>query len=158
MTLTVLNVLKLYRSYSWLKLIMNSGAHCGIAHYYLSLTNSTARAKFEGFITLLRTGSRPMICYAVIIGKYLLPFWKTIVLLLTVEFTVDVGESRPSRFFYQYPPPTCGPRIVVGIATGYGLDGSGIESRWGRDFPHLSRPVLGPIQPSVQWVPVLFRG
>jgi len=23
----------------------------------------------------------------------------------------------------------------VGIATGYGLDGSGIESRWGRDFP-----------------------
>ena len=29
---------------------------------------------------------------------------------------------------------------VVGIATGYGLDGPGIESQWGRDFPHLSRP------------------
>jgi len=27
----------------------------------------------------------------------------------------------------------------VGIATGYGLDGPGIESRWGRDFPHLSQ-------------------
>jgi hypothetical protein len=26
---------------------------------------------------------------------------------------------------------------VVGIATGYGLDGPGIESRWVRDFPHL---------------------
>ena len=25
----------------------------------------------------------------------------------------------------------CGPSCVVGIATGYGLDGSGIESRWG---------------------------
>jgi hypothetical protein len=25
----------------------------------------------------------------------------------------------------------------VGIATGYGLDGLGVESRWGRDFPHL---------------------
>jgi hypothetical protein len=25
---------------------------------------------------------------------------------------------------------------VVGIATGYGLDGPGIESRWKRDFPH----------------------
>jgi hypothetical protein len=25
--------------------------------------------------------------------------------------------------------------IVVGIATAYGLDGPGIESRWGRDFP-----------------------
>ena len=32
----------------------------------------------------------------------------------------------------------------VGIATGYGLDGPGIEFRWGRDFPHLSRPALGP--------------
>ena len=26
----------------------------------------------------------------------------------------------------------------VGIATRYGLDGPGIESRWGRDFPHPS--------------------
>jgi hypothetical protein len=32
----------------------------------------------------------------------------------------------------------------VCIATDYGLDGPGIESRWGRDFPHLSRPAMGP--------------
>ena len=39
---------------------------------------------------------------------------------------------------------------AVGIATRYGLDGPGIESRWGRDFPHMSRPALGPTQPPVQ--------
>jgi hypothetical protein len=36
-----------------------------------------------------------------------------------------------------------GPGSVVDIATGYGLDGPGIESQWVRDFPHLSRPALG---------------
>jgi hypothetical protein len=33
----------------------------------------------------------------------------------------------------------CGPGNSFGTATGYGLDGSGIESRWRRDFTHLSR-------------------
>ena len=51
-----------------------------------------------------------------------------------------------------------GPGSVVGIATGYGLDGPRIESRWGRDFPHLSRPALGSTKAPVQWVPVLSRG
>ena len=51
-----------------------------------------------------------------------------------------------------------GPGSVVGIPTGYGLDGPGIESRWGRNFSHLSRPALGPIQPPVQWVPDLSQG
>jgi len=54
--------------------------------------------------------------------------------------------------------PNRGPGSVVAIATGYGLKGSGIESQCGRDFPHLSRPAVGPTQPPVQRVLDLSRG
>jgi len=43
------------------------------------------------------------------------------------------------RFCLSFPR-YCELGSSVGIATGYGLDGPRIESRWGRDFPHLSRP------------------
>ena len=50
-----------------------------------------------------------------------------------------------------------GPGSSVGIATG-GLDSPGIESRWGRDFPYLSRPALGSTQPPVNGYRVFPRG
>jgi hypothetical protein len=50
------------------------------------------------------------------------------------------------------------PGSSVGTATDYGLDGPGIEIRWGRDLPHLSRPALGSSQSPVKWVPGLSRG
>jgi hypothetical protein len=51
----------------------------------------------------------------------------------------------------------CGPGSSVDIVTDNGLDGPGIEFRWGRDIPYLFRPTLGPNQPPVQYVPGLFR-
>jgi hypothetical protein len=47
---------------------------------------------------------------------------------------------------------------AVGIATRYGLDRPGIESRWGRDFPHPSRPTLGSTHPPAQCKPSHSRG
>jgi hypothetical protein len=41
---------------------------------------------------------------------------------------------------------------VVGIVTRYGLEGPGIQFRWGRNFPYPSRPALRFCQPPVKWV------
>ena len=41
-------------------------------------------------------------------------------------------------------PGSLGQDRVVGIATGYGLDGPATGFRLGRDFPHPSRTILGP--------------
>jgi hypothetical protein len=50
--------------------------------------------------------------------------------MILVGVSVSVGSSN-----------------VVCIVTGYGLDGSGIETRWGRCLPHLYKPALAPTQP-----------
>jgi hypothetical protein len=47
---------------------------------------------------------------------------------------------------------------VVGIATRYKVDGLRIKSRWGRDFPQIFGPALGPTQPLVQRVSGPFPG
>jgi len=57
-----------------------------------------------------------------------------------------------------YPHPHVGRDSLVSIVMCNWLDSLGIESRWGRDFLHLSRPVLWPTQPPMQYIPGLFRG
>jgi len=48
--------------------------------------------------------------------------------------------------------------LLLLLLFSYGLNDPGIESRWGRYFPHLSRPALRPTQPPIQWVPCLSWG
>jgi len=66
-------------------------------------------------------------------------------------FVMTVGINT-DYFYWGWPGSS------VGIATAYGLDGPGIESRWKRDFPYLSRPALGSTQPHVKWVSGLSTG
>jgi len=51
-----------------------------------------------------------------------------------------------------------GPGSVVVIATGYLLDGQGIEFRWGWSFPHLSKTGLGAHPASCTMGTGSFRG
>jgi hypothetical protein len=48
--------------------------------------------------------------------------------------------------------PEEGRDYAVGMSTRHVLDSTGVESRWQRDFPHLSRPAFGPTQSPVEWV------
>jgi hypothetical protein len=72
---------------------------------------------------------------------------------------LDVGILQ---FTYQilcsFTSVVCGPGSLVGIATGYGLDGSGIKFRWGQEFSQLSRTAFVSNQLPVQWVPCLDGG
>jgi hypothetical protein len=51
-----------------------------------------------------------------------------------------------------------GPDSSVSIETHYGLEGSEIDFRWERNYPHLSRPALWSAQPPIQWILGLFVG
>jgi len=65
--------------------------------------------------------------------------------------TALTEEPSRTRNFIRCCTPVGWYRID-GIATRYGLDSPRIESRWRRDYPHPSRPDLGPTQPPIQMV------
>ena len=66
------------------------------------------------------------------------------------------GDHNPScsvsffKIYFKDMWPVRATEVVIGITTRYGLGGPGIEYRSGRDFPHLSRPALGPTKPPIQ--------
>jgi hypothetical protein len=99
---------------------------------------------------------------------YLFLIWFFMTMRHAAIYAVD-NESAQCRKLWTFKPRSSvtlmsvpgvrvGRHSAVGIVTCYRLEGPGIESRRGRDFPHPSRRSLGPIQPPVQWVPALFHG
>jgi hypothetical protein len=63
--------------------------------------------------------------------------------------TVGCNARKTNKHIYIYIY-IVGRDSAVGIAIRYGTDGPGIESRWGLDFSHPSRPALLPTQPPIQ--------
>jgi len=94
-------------------------------------------------------------------NKHSFPMASEIPLNLTTQKSSCVIHSFSLYWVLEFLP--CyyvqgGPGSVVGIATGYGLDGTGKESQWGRNFPHLSRPALGPPSFMYNWYRVFPGG
>ena len=54
--------------------------------------------------------------------------------LLVKNYLGSLGIGQSLKILSEYITDRR-PGSVVTIATAYGLDGPGIESRWGRDFP-----------------------
>ena len=74
-----------------------------------------------------------VLCFATILGVE--PFFCTFENTYYVQHTnFCISKSSFTDIFAWLPLFHVDRRNSVGIATGYGLDGLGIESRWGRDF------------------------
>ena len=95
----------------------------------------------------------------------------SIAIVFMIHFSMSCSYSRETfgtSFFISYHRETwsyCSHIIksgswnsVVSIATRYGMEGPGIESRCGWDFLHMSRPAVGSTQPPIWWYRVFAGG
>jgi len=93
------------------------------------------------------------VCPSVRMGRIFVKFCSGYFFLKFMDISQFLLKSDDHKVRFTHRPSyVCGPGSSVVIATGYGLDGPGIETRWGWDFPYLSRPALRPTQHPVQWV------
>jgi hypothetical protein len=134
----------------------------GQAMTYLSLSNSWVTHSIPLF-----TLSSPFLAHLCAITfrmSYTEIVWNERCLIYTDKsFSTFFQKVIFIVFFYiwhciVFVHITVGWDSSVGIATRYGLEGLGIEFRWGRVFPHPPRPTLGPSQPPIQWVTWFSRG
>jgi hypothetical protein len=63
---------------------------------------------------------------------------------VTMRGHANVKTNSQSYNFVRFNIYFGGQDDAVVIATCYGLEGPGIELRWGRDYPRPSRPATGP--------------
>ena len=69
----------------------------------------------------------------------------------------NIRSNNVAKFLGPLLPFPGGPGSSIGIVTNYGLEGPGSNAP-GDEIFRPFRPVLGPNQPPVKWVPGLFRG
>jgi hypothetical protein len=69
----------------------------------------------------------------------------------------NIGDHSDYHDHYWLPWLPRGPEERSRYRNRYGLDGPGIESRWGGHSPYPPRLDLGPTQPHVKLVPGFFR-
>ena len=115
-----------------------------MCHRWSSTCEEQNESRF--YVTSLRDTQRKCVCEILSPLSCLPPEWRMTLQWLQGSWVL-FGQSE-----------WVGPDGVVGIAPGYGLDGPGIQSQWGRDLTQPSRPALGPTQSPVQWVPVKRPG
>ena len=154
--------------------------HCVNCNFSMKLLHSVTAIKYyviklNCHQTLTLLCSKGTIVYSThvvtIFASYILSTWVTqlsyrywsdpwhhAIKLVTTPFSSMAGRMKLIMLITNSISTIMGRDSVVCIATRYGLGSPGIESLWGRDFLHLSRPALWSTQPPVHLAPGLFPG
>ena len=92
--------------------------------------------------------------------EWQLSYWEWQIVILGVklsywEWNCRIGSDKPS--YWEWQTVILGVTLILGVTNCHNYreslraGRSEIESLWGRDLPHPSRPTLRPTQPTIQW-------